>query len=243
MCGRISQSRTPEDYKRALGWPVDQDLEDWPGPAWNIPPGTTPLLMHRLPDGVCHLARLHWGYRPRWAQERGMPLAINARLEKAASGRFFGPLWRNGRVIVPAEGWYEWTGKPGQKQPWYIHRADGAPMFLAALASMQPTGDPARPPGFAIVTEAAAGGMVDVHDRRPVVFGAEDARLWLEPDLPPEEAEQLARNLSRPSGEFRWHAVSKRVNRAGNEGPDLIEAVPLAPPEPEPEPPDTPSLF
>lgn len=241
MCGRISQSRTPQDYKRALGWPVDQDVEDWAGPAWNIPPGTTPLLMHRLPDGACHVSTLHWGYRPQWAQERGMPMAINARLEKAATGRFFGSLWRNGRVIVPAEGWYEWTGKPGHKQPWYIHRADGQPMFLAALASFRPTHDPARPPGFAIVTEAAANGMVDVHDRRPVVFNADDARLWLEPDLPAEQAEHLARNLSRPAEEFRWHAVSKRVNKAGNEGPDLIEPTPVPPAEPEP--PATGSLF
>lgn len=242
MCGRISQSRTPQDYKRALGWPVTEDLENWQA-AYNIPPGTTPMLMHRLPDGACHIDRLHWGYRPHWAQERGLPMAINARLEKAASGRFFAPLWRSGRVIVPADGWYEWTGKPGHKQPWYIHRADQQPMFLAALASLRPSSDGARPAGFAIVTEAAAGGMVDVHDRRPVVFGAEDARLWLDPDLPPEQAEQLARNVSCPAEYFQWHAVSKRVNRAGNEGPDLIEPVP-PPPETEPDPlPTTPQLF
>jgi putative SOS response-associated peptidase YedK len=37
--------------------------------------------------------------------------------------------------------------------------------------------------GFSIITADAAGGMVDVHDRRPVVFSAEDAALWLNPDF------------------------------------------------------------
>jgi putative SOS response-associated peptidase YedK len=240
MCGRISQSRTTQDYKQALGWPVSEDLERWQGAVFNIPPGTTPLLLHCLPDGGFHAQRLHWGYRPRWAQERGLPMAINARLEKAASGRFFGPLWRKGRVIVPADGWYEWTLRAGQKQPWYIHRADGEPMFLAALARLRPESDQDQTCGFAIVTEAANAGMVDVHDRRPVVFTAQDARLWLDPDLPAEQAEHLARKLSRPADEFSWHAVSKRVNRAGNDGADLIQAVDLPP---EPDQPHTASLF
>lgn len=247
MCGRISQRRTPEDYVRALGWNSADGLDLGTGPAYNIPPGTTPLLMHRLPEGGHHVDRLHWGYRPPWAAERGIPLAINARLEKAASGRFFSPLWRAGRVIVPADGWYEWTGNPGHKQAWYIRLVDDGPMFLAGLASFH-GGRQAGPgsSGFAIVTAAADAGMVDVHDRRPVVFSASDAQLWLDPSLSVEHAQQLARNMSQPSEAFRWHAVSKRVNKAGNEGPDLIEPITLPtaqPPVPVDPPGSTGSLF
>ncbi|MDB5798298.1 MAG: hypothetical protein JWP36_2200 [Paucimonas sp.] len=224
----------------AIGWDAADGLELAGPPRYNTPPGTTPLLLHQLPDGANHVDRLHWGYRPHWAADKGMPFAINARIEKAASGRFFAGLWKKGRVIVPADGWYEWTGKPGHKQPWYIKLANDKPMFLAALANLRPDRDPAKGSGFAIVTAAADAGMVDVHDRRPVVLDAADAALWLDPDLAPEPAQQLARSMSRPADEFAWYPVSKRVNHAGNEGPDLIAAVALPEAE-EPSPP--PGLF
>jgi putative SOS response-associated peptidase YedK len=46
-------------------------------------------------------------------------MAISARIERAATGRYFRHMWREGRVIVPADGWYEWTGEEGRKQPWH----------------------------------------------------------------------------------------------------------------------------
>ena len=45
------------------------------------------------------------------------------------------PLLRAGRGIVCASGWFEWTGEKGSKQPWRVHRKDGEPLFLLALAN------------------------------------------------------------------------------------------------------------
>lgn len=36
-------------------------------------------------------------------------MLINARAETASTGRMFKPLWQNGRVVVPANGWFEWA--------------------------------------------------------------------------------------------------------------------------------------
>lgn len=228
MCGRITQRRTPDEYVRDIGWAGTREQTAYgTEPRYNTAPGTPVLVLHRLSDGDCHVDRMHWGYRPQWAVSKKIPPAINARIEKAASGRFFAPLWQTGRVIVPADGWYEWTGKPGAKQAWYIRLENDRPMFLAALAGFRPDRNPDRGDGFAIVTESADAGMVDVHDRRPVVFSAEDALLWLDADLNAGQAEQLARSQSRPTQDFVWYPVSARVNRAGNEGPDLIEPIKL----------------
>jgi putative SOS response-associated peptidase YedK len=68
--------------------------------------------------------------------------------------------------------------------------------------------------------------MLDIHDRKPVVLGASDAELWLDPDLPPEQALQLARAAALPAEAFEWHKVSPEMNRAGNDGPQV--ALPLA---------------
>ena len=76
-----------------------------------------------------------------------------------------------------------------------------------------------------IVTDAAGEGMLDIHDRRPVVLEAADAELWLNPDLSPEEALDLARRAALPVDAFEWYKVTSLVNRPGVQDPQM--ALPL----------------
>jgi putative SOS response-associated peptidase YedK len=228
MCGRITQYRKAQEYMQALGFPASVSKEAAErAPSYNTPPGSTPWLIHPFDAEGPLIDTVKWGYRPNWAAEKGIALAINARIEKAATGRYFRHMWLRGRVLVPADGWYEWTGKAGHKQPWYIHRKTDEPLFLAAITNVRPDRENPEGSGFVIVTAAADAGMVDIHDRRPVVLAPEDARLWMDPDLPAEQAEHLARSMAVPAEEFTWHAVSKAVNRVGNSDPQLIVPVDL----------------
>lgn len=54
----------------------------------------------------------HWGYQAIWANDK-VPVAINTRLEKVTN-RYWGKLLKEGRGIVPGDGWYEWTGERQQ---------------------------------------------------------------------------------------------------------------------------------
>jgi putative SOS response-associated peptidase YedK len=226
MCGRLTQSKHERDYAARFEPELRVLIrDDGGGPSWNVAPGTHPLLMHRFDEDTLRFDRVHWGYRPSWAAEKGIPQAINARIEKAATGAFFRPLWKSGRVIIPADGWYEWTGERGRKQPWYIYRKDSEPLFLAAITDWRPGKPEQEGSGFVIVTAATDGGMVDVHDRRPIVLSAADAMLWMDNTLPAQQAEQLARTMSLPPESFVWHTVSKEVNKAGNDHPGLVEPV------------------
>ena len=76
-----------------------------------------------------------------------------------------------------------------------------------------------------IITDASDEGMVDIHDRRPIVFGPEAAREWLEADLSASRAEQLMHEAGRKVADFEWFAVSKAVGKVANHGPELIEPV------------------
>jgi putative SOS response-associated peptidase YedK len=226
MCGRLTQIRRSNEYAASFEPELRVVIhDDSNAPSWNVAPRTRPLLMHRFDHDELHVERVHWGYRPSWAADRGIPLAINARIEKAATGAFFRALWKSGRAIIPADGWYEWTGEPRHKQPWYIHQKTGEPMFLAAITSHRPGKEEHEGTGFVIVTAAADGGMVDVHDRQPVVFAAADAALWMDNGISAEQAERLARAMSLPPESFEWHAVGKDVNKVGNNHPGLIEPV------------------
>ncbi|WP_151632051.1 SOS response-associated peptidase [Noviherbaspirillum aerium] len=227
MCGRITQHRDQLAYAREMGWQADDfgRQEGRRAPSWNVAPGTSPWLMHRFEDDREHMDTVSWGYRPSWAAEKKIPIAINARIEKAATGPYFRPLWKKGRAIVPADGWYEWTGEKGRKQPWYIRRKDDRPMFLAAITGYRADKEPGENTGFVIVTAAADGGLIDVHDRRPVVFSPEDAALWMDNSLPSEQAEHLARAMALPPEAFDWYRVSTDVNRVGNNSAHLIEPI------------------
>jgi putative SOS response-associated peptidase YedK len=77
-----------------------------------------------------------------------------------------------------------------KKQPYFIHRKDGKPIFMAAIGSVPfERGDEAE--GFLIVTAAADQGLVDIHDRRPLVLVPEAAREWMRQDIGGKEAEEI----------------------------------------------------
>jgi putative SOS response-associated peptidase YedK len=112
-----------------------------------VAPGTKVLLLSER-DEKLHLDPVFWGYAPVWW---GKPPLINARVETAATSRMFKPLWQHGRAICFADGWFEWKKEGDKKQPYFIHRADGQPIFMAAIGSTPfERGDKAE--GFLIVT-------------------------------------------------------------------------------------------
>lgn len=76
-----------------------------------------------------------------------------------------------------------------------------------------------------IVTTVAEGGMVDVHDRRPVVLAPEDALLWMDNSLSAEQAEQIARHMALGPDAFEWFKVSTDVNKAVRSDPHMIEPI------------------
>lgn len=222
MCGRFDQSQTARYYASVFGW-ADAVYDSESTPAYNVPPGTYRPVMH-MQDGERRIDDVFWSYRAKWAEGK-LPISINARLDKL-SNRYWSRLLKNGRAIVPADGWYEWTGEKGKKQPWHIHRKDRAPLYMLALASFGTFTENRAEAGFVLVTDDAAEGMLDIHDRRPVVLEAADAALWLDPDISPEQALELARQAALPPGAFEWFKVTPQVNRANADGPQMAVPIP-----------------
>lgn len=234
MCGRFSQYRTAIEYLEALRYdkPIEGAIDPEPINRYNVAPRSRVVVFYESTVGL-RMAKLPWGYQPLWAKN-GRPPVINARVETAASSRFFQDIWATGRTLVAADGWYEWVKDPvdpKRKQPFYIRRRDGAPLWFAALAQLDRDGISEREgDGFVIITANSDAGMLDIHDRRPVVLEADMARQWVDPNLSPERAETIVRDHALPVDAFEWFEVDPAVGNVRNEGAHLAQ-----PRSPEPE--------
>jgi putative SOS response-associated peptidase YedK len=76
-----------------------------------------------------------------------------------------------------------------------------------------------------IITADSAGGMLDIHDRRPVVLDPELAREWLDHATPKERAEQIVLLHGEPAETFEWFKVGMAVGNVRNQGPELIKPM------------------
>ncbi|EPK1630431.1 SOS response-associated peptidase [Pseudomonas aeruginosa] len=223
MCGRLSQYTGLHDFVDALSMPnALVNLVGEQPERYNVAPSTAVTTLRLEGDALVAQA-IRWGWRPFWARDRSAP--INARVEKVAHGRFFSAAWRH-RALTPVSGWFEWVDEGGtRKQPYHIQHADGSPVLCAAIGQFPGLDDDelAEQHGFVIITADSAGGMVDIHDRRPVVLPPDLAREWLNPATPPERAEQIVLHQGEPAEAFTWYTVSRDVGNVRNQGAYLIE--------------------
>ncbi|MFA4914348.1 MAG: SOS response-associated peptidase [Burkholderiaceae bacterium] len=222
MCGRIVQKAGPLDYVETIRWNPRKLADDPAGPRYNVPPGTRPLVMHHI-TGEPVVDRLFWGYAPAWYKRS--PVS-NARMDTILDPKksfWRGPI-EHGRMIVPADGWYEWTKEGDSKVPWFIHPKDGKPILMATVSGWKPGAEPDKEHGMAIVTDDSAGGMVDIHDRRPVVLTPEDAQEWADPATPVSRAKKVMA-AGRPESAFVWYRVTTKMNSTRYQLPDAIEPI------------------
>ncbi|HCI4017937.1 TPA: SOS response-associated peptidase [Pseudomonas aeruginosa] len=222
MCGRLSQYSGLHEFVSVLNLPnILTNLVGEQPQRYNVAPSTQVTTL-RLEGDTLVAQAIRWGWRPLWARDRAAP--INARAEKVAHGRFFSAAWKH-RALTPVSGWFEWVdGGEGRKQPFHIQHADCSPILCAAIGQFPGLDDEQdERHGFVIITADSAGGMIDIHDRRPVVLSPDLAREWLDPATPPERAEQIVLLHGEPSEAFRWYAVSRDVGNVRNQGAHLIE--------------------
>ena len=209
MCGRYSNTLTWAEvvaYYRLL-FDTPMNLR----PRYNIAPTQDVLTIVPGEDGR-RAAMMRWGLVPFWVKEIPRAATVNARAEGIAEKPMWRDPFRQRHCVVVADGFYEWTGKASDRQPYYITRADGQPMSFAGIWDRNTALDTVS---CAVVVTEANKQMRSYHDRMPVLLEADGIDRWLSvPDA----------GLLKPSPvELRIHPVSKAVNSVRNEGPDLVE--------------------
>lgn len=229
MCGRITLTyRDRRELAEALGV-EEAELPAEYRPRYNIAPRQDHLIVRERHEGREVLVA-NWGLIPRWAKDdSGAYKTINARAERLEASPLFRDAFLRRRCLVPVDGFYEWAGPKGRRQPVWFHRPDGRLFFLAGLYEFWRPSEGEWRATFTVVTTAANALVAKVHDRMPVVLPDDLADVWIH--TPPEHAREL-RELLRPAPEGLLvpRPVAPRVNDVGNDDPSLLEEVPLPAP-------------
>ncbi|GII81590.1 DUF159 family protein [Sphaerisporangium rufum] len=184
----------------------------------------------RAAEPVRQLRVLKWGLVPSWAKDPSVgSRMINARVETVAEKPSFRRAFAQRRCLLPADGYYEWykTDKKN-KQPYYLHPANGDVMAMAGLYEFWK--DPGRAEDdplkwlvtCTVITTTAEDGLGHIHDRMPVLIGRDRWDEWLDPRIKDKDELHALLAAGPPRG-LAGRLVSTDVNSVRNNGPRLIE--------------------
>ena len=179
MCGLFSNRKMAAEVKALFRF--DEDVPF--APRAYIAPGG-PIEIVRADHNERHFAIVRWGLVPGWAKQvrTGRPL-INARAETVLEKPSFKSGMKHRRCLIPADGYFEWTGSvPGKKQPWHITRPDDQLFAFAGIWEHWMSKEGSELESAAIITTVANDTLQQIHDRMPVVIHKSDYDQWLDTD-------------------------------------------------------------
>lgn len=249
MCGRYASSRRPEDLVEEFEI-VDDRTPAVLDPDWNVAPTKEVYaVVERPPSREAgeagepaqrQLRTVRWGLVPSWAKDPAIGnRMINARMETVAEKPAYRRAFASRRCLLPADGYFEWyptseltkAGKP-RKQPFFIRPRDGGVLAMAGLYEIwrDPTRDDDDPERFrwtcTVITTDAEDSLGHIHDRMPLMVERERWGRWLDPTASGEALLDLLTPAA--PGELEAYPVSAAVSNVRNNGPELVEPLPLA---------------
>jgi putative SOS response-associated peptidase YedK len=144
---------------------------------------------------------MRWGLIPSWVKDwesagKIRVQTLNAISDTIAEKPSYRGALKSGRTcIIPVNGFYEWHHLGEQKYPHFIRPKNSPVFYLAGLYEKwtnQALGETHET--FTIVTTAANLRMEWIHNskkRMPAILNSENAKLWLDTELAPEEKKKL----------------------------------------------------
>jgi putative SOS response-associated peptidase YedK len=221
MCSRYSLTSPPAAVRAYFG---HENEAAFP-PRYNIAPGQPVLIVRLDHSRRRELVLVRWGLIPSWVKDPGkISSLINARAETAAEKPSFRGALRHRRCLVPADAFYEWTGRPGGRQPYLLRPSPPGPMALAGLWEHWLGADGSEIETMAILTVPANATVSRIHERMPAILAPQDFEAWL--DIRSGSSVEVQRLLRpAPDSILDMLEVSPKLNNPRNEGPEVQEII------------------
>ncbi len=230
MCGRFTLTYPDiETLAADLGVPVES-LVLYKA-RYNIAP-TDEHFVVRVAHEDREVLTAKWGLVNSWAKDANRAARqINARAETVETNPAFRTAFQHRRCVVPADGFYEWTGPKTARQPFWVHRPDGGLTLFAGLYESWQPAPRHWQTTFTIITTSANETVASIHDRMPVIIDGEAVDQWLFAGQ--QDFALLRRMLAPPSNDLLVATpASPRVNSVKNDDPGLLRAEEEAKPDP-----------
>lgn len=201
----------------------DIDLFGDDAPRYNIPPTSIHPVILREAGHL--LARpMQWGLVPAWAKDPSIGQKLfNARSETAHEKPSFRAAFKRRRCLIPADGFFEWKGDKGAKQPYLIEMKDSSVFGFGGLWE-----EWERPEGllqtFTILTTEPNELMAEIHNRMPVIVPRDARKIWLDPEFSNGDA-LSAMMTPYPASEMHAFPVDRRVGNPRFDDPAAVQKV------------------
>jgi putative SOS response-associated peptidase YedK len=220
MCSRYNLTSPPEVIRAFFGLAV---IDAFP-PRYNIAPGQPVAIVRNGRHGP-DWRLVRWGLIPSWVKNpQDYATLINARSETAAEKPSFRGALRHRRCLVPANGFYEWSGSRGARIPWLVQARDASPLAFAGIWEHWLGADGSEVETMAILTVPAAGAVVAIHDRMPAILPARHFAQWL--DCRSGSSIEAMRLIGPgPAESLEAVEIGREIGDPHREGPDLIRPV------------------
>ena len=222
MCGRFVGFRSLDELKGFF--PIDKAACEAIS-NYNVAPSQEILAIVKY-EGENWLVKFHWGLVPFWAKDISIGnRMINARSESIAEKPSFRNAFKKRRCLILADGFYEWKGEKGRKQPMFITLPNHKPFAFAGLWETWNKDDQdSIYKSCAIITTQASESIRDIHHRMPVILKPPAFESWLDPGN--QNVVELGKILKNQIiTELISHPVSKQVNSTRHNDPSCIEPV------------------
>lgn len=241
MCGRFTLKTPVANWLKDLfpDWNSDQELVDLSHSTdltrarYNIAPSQQIAVVRNDSNGTPIIDCMRWGLVPVWADSLAAGYnMINARSESIAEKPSFRPSLIGKRCVILADGYYEWKKlTPKIKEPYWIHTAGERVFAMAGLWAENHKIKNADSQGNStlsatIITTPSNADLTNVHDRMPALMvNSYQISAWLDPSRNgTANIDSLLSQLHpSPSGVVQFRRVSTMVNRATNDGANLLE--------------------
>ena len=215
MCGRFSISVEYSILKERFSLDFAENYAY--KPVYNAAPGLLlPVITDEEPSFI---KPVKWGLVPSWVKNLNEwnPL-INARLESIETKPSFKRLIRNGRCIVPADGFFEWKTEGKRKIPYrFILENERIFSFAGLWDKWQNKDSGEILKTFTIITTEAEDPVKSIHNRMPVVLSADNEKKWLHDGI------AVMKTRNDISAKFKKYRVSEQVNNPSNNIPMVLE--------------------
>jgi putative SOS response-associated peptidase YedK len=219
MCGRFSLFTPFQDLKQRF----DAEPPDEPVvPRYNAAPGQRMIVIPMEDPHKMHLFK--WGLIPHWAKDAkiGYKL-INARAESLKEKPAFRRSLQQGRCLVLADGFYEWSSTTAKKVPYRIELKNRKPFAMAGLSSHWKDEKGKEIDSFTIITTGGNKIVGRIHNRMPVILHQEWERKWLDQLIDPKETDQFL--LPYAGSDMEMYPISILVNNPKNDVAEILKPI------------------